>query len=90
MTPRFFYDEPRPASVADKMLAEAHSIELKLMRNDAGNVTLLYELKGNAGSELWLDEADETNETEQTKSTEAMDFAGQLLRSFAAGKDGAA
>lgn len=90
MTPRFFFDEPRPASVADRLLADAHSVELRLMKNDRGNVNLLFEVKGNVGADSWLDDADEVDSADEARESHAaLAFARQIVCAFAAaGKAG--
>jgi hypothetical protein len=85
MTPRFFYDSPPPTSIGDRLLAEANSIELRLMKNSAGNVAVFYEVKGSIGSDQWLnEEEDDDSADEKAKSVEAMNFASALLGAFAA------
>ncbi len=84
MSPRFFYDEPRPASVADKLLENATSLELKMFKRDDGTVTTLIELHASVGAELFAEDDDGDTIDRKRESNEGLAFARQLLCGFAA------
>jgi hypothetical protein len=89
MSPRFFFDAPPPTSIGDRLLAEAHSVDIRLMKDQTGNVNVQFELKGCVGSELWLADDEETDAADESrKSHEALAFARSLLCGFAAAKGG--
>jgi hypothetical protein len=85
----FPFDAGPPAqSVADKLLADAHQLEIKLVRHD-GNVTACIELHSTMGADLFSD--DDADPAEQSrKSYEALGDIKTLVNAFAAAKDGAA
>lgn len=90
MTPRFFFDEPRPASVADRLLESAESLEVKIFRRANGGITAAIELRSVFGADFLDDDEDDSDLMEQDrKSMEALALCRQLLCSFAAaGKAG--
>jgi hypothetical protein len=78
----FPFDGPPAQSVADKLLADAHQLEIKLVRHEGG-VTACIELHASLGAELFGD--DDADPAEQSrKSYEALADVRTLLGAFAA------
>lgn len=92
MVPRFSFDSPPPASVADKLLDNADTLEIKLFRREGGNITAAIELHSTLGADLFADDDDDDDGdlvNQSRASEEAITLCRQLLRGFAAaGKDG--
>lgn len=90
MTPRFNFPEPSRQSVGDKLLDGASKLSIEVWRNKDGRLFGEMEVKTTIGRDsLFGDDDDESDTaTMQDENAEAMTFARQLLRAFAAGKDG--
>ncbi len=84
MTPRFFFDEPRPASVADRLLESATQLEVKVFKRPSG-VTVMTKLESVMGADFLGEDGDEhiDHADEARKSYQAMADLRTLLAAFA-------
>ena len=85
MLPRFSFpfDEPRPASVADRLLAEATTIKMELMRTGRGSMLVEVQVTSVLGDELLGNEDVDAAEI-QKNNAEAVAFCRGVLASFTA------
>lgn len=90
MTPRFYFDEPRPASVADRLLDAAEKLQITLYRREDGNVSAAVELRSTIGADLFHDEDEDGGDLmeQSRKSDDALALCRQLLCGFAAAAKG--
>ena len=80
---RFNFDEPRPASAADELLATADHLEISLSRNCDGSVSIGVTLEAALGAEPCC------GDERRPASERAIALVGRLVASFSsAGKDG--
>ena len=88
--PRFYFDNEPPQSVADKLLAEASELEIKLLRRSTGDVTAIVEMRSVLGADLFADDEDEGGDLmeQSRKSDDALALCRQLLCGFAAAAKG--
>lgn len=82
--PRFFYDQPKPVSIGDKLLANAHSVKLELMRTGRGSMLVEVQVTSVLGNELLGNEDDLSDADIQKGNAEATAFCRSVLTSFAA------
>jgi hypothetical protein len=92
MTPRFFYDEPKPQSVGDRLLSSATHMAIQVWKSrESGELFVEVELKASFGADTAFErDADsDTLNAPRSDSATALAFAREILSGFASGKDGA-